>query len=218
MNLTPPSPTGGGPRTASQRSPASGGNNGAQKPPTKEELDKFQKLLKELEASKDKIEQLSKSGGPMWGNGVEGPGGLPFTGAPPPGKSPNGSRKTAKPAGAKAGGNSPSASKPKPKTKKVPKKPPKMMAKSEPQPEERSEVKGHPPPEEVKSSPVTKGKRIVIEEIHSSDDELTTSPTPVEDTPPLKEDSAETESPPPSLVRVYRPCGRVLRMYCNTCH
>ena len=160
-------------------------------------MEKFQKLLKELEASKEKIEQLSKSGGPMWG-GMEGLGGLPFTGPPPPGKSPNGSRKAAKPA-AKAGGKSPSASKP--KTKKVPKKPPKVTAKSEPQPAERSEVKGHPPPEEVKSSPVTKMKRIVIEEIHSSDDELTTHPTLVVDTPPLKEDSAETESPPPSLVR-----------------
>ena len=166
--------------------------DGPQKPPpTKEELEKFQKLLQELEASKEKIEQLSKMAPPgtSWGSQEGGVGDLPFTGPPQAtqGKAPNGGRK--QPSGKASGGKTPTGtgkSPGKPK-KKVPKKPPKVTTKQEkPVPSDTAglEVKGQSPP-------TSKGKRIEIEEIHSSDDEspeVATPPTPEVTTPPTPED------------------------------
>ena len=190
--------------------------DGPQKPPpTKEELEKFQKLLQELEASKEKIEQLSKMAPPgtSWGSKEGGVGDLPFTGPPQAtqGKAPNGGRKQKASGGKTPSGTGKLPNKPK---KKVPKKPPKVTTKQEtPAPLDTtgSEVKGQSPP-------TSKGKRIEIEEIQSSDDEspeVTTPPTPEEITPPMSEVTtplvvdntagAKTESDqdrgsPPSLV------------------
>ncbi len=167
---------------------------GPKKQPTKEEMERFQKLLKDLEASKEKIEALSKDG-PKWG-GHDGPGGLPFTGPPPPGKSPP-ERKSpteekspkSSQKGAKVTGNPPKKAK-----KKVPKKPPTKK----PESKDASKV-----PDPATTS--VKGKRIVIEELeNSSDDEVATPPgsaTPPEPaTPPtLPEDVSPTlnkDTPP----------------------